>query len=77
MVIGLVRDKAATKKRVAAELGGHSNVHILEADLTKYASLKNAAGEVANIVGDRGIDYLIANGAYIPSFDAFDPIGTL
>ncbi|KAK7941299.1 uncharacterized protein PG986_013686 [Apiospora aurea] len=75
-VIGLVRDKAATEKKVAAELGGRSNVHILEADLTKYASLKDAAGKTAKIVGDRGIDYLIANGAYIPSFDAFDAIGT-
>nr|QJQ82475.1 PesJ [Pestalotiopsis humus] len=75
LVIGLVRDKAATEKKVAAELGGRSNVHILEADLTKYASLKNAAGEAAKIVGDRGVDYLIASGAYIPMFDAFDPIG--
>ncbi|KAK8001894.1 short chain dehydrogenase [Apiospora marii] len=77
LVIGLVRDKAATEKKVAAELGRRSNVHILEADLTKYASLKNAAGEAARIVGDRGIDYLVANGAYVPSFDAFDAIGTL
>ncbi|KAK8127545.1 hypothetical protein PG984_008653 [Apiospora sp. TS-2023a] len=76
LVIGLVRDKAATEKKVAAELGGRSNVYILEADLTKYASLKNAAGETAKIVGDRGIDYLIASGAYVPSFDAFDAIGT-
>lgn len=75
-MIGLVRDKAATEKKVAAELGGRSNIHILEADLTKHASLKNAAAETAKIVGDRGVDYLIASGAYIPSFDAFDAIGT-
>jgi NAD(P)-dependent dehydrogenase (short-subunit alcohol dehydrogenase family) len=77
LFIGLVRDKAATEAKIAAELGKRSNVYILEADLTNYGSLKNATSETAKILGGRGIDYLIANGAYIPSFDAFDAIGTL
>lgn len=39
-VIGLVRDKASTEKRVAEELGSRQNVKILEADITDYASLQ-------------------------------------
>ncbi|RYO93091.1 hypothetical protein DL766_000241 [Monosporascus sp. MC13-8B] len=77
LVVGLVRDKAATEKKVVAELGNRSNVHILHADLTSYASLKQAAADTAKIVGERGIDYLVANGAFLPLFDAYGPIGAL
>lgn len=77
LVIGLVRDKAATQEKVAAELGDRPNVHILHGDLTSYDSLKQAAADTADIVGERGVDYLIANGAYFPLFDAYDPIGVL
>ena len=77
IVVGLVCDKAATEKKVAAELGDRSNVHILHADLTSYASLKQAAANTAKIVGERGIDYLVANGAFPSLFDAYDPIGAL
>ncbi len=73
----MVRDKASTEKKVEAELGHRSNVHILYADLTKYATLKQAAADTAKIVGERGIDYLVANGAYLPLLDAYDPIGAL
>ena len=62
---------------MAAELGERSNVHILHADLTSYASLKQAAADTAKIVGERGIDYLVANGAFLSFFDAYDPIGAL
>jgi hypothetical protein len=62
---------------VAAELGDCSNVHILHADLTSYSSLKQAAADTAKIVGERGIDYLVANGAFPSLFDAYDPIGAL
>lgn len=77
LVIGLVRDNVATEKKVAAELGGRTNIHILNGDLTSRASLKQAAADTAKIVSDRGVDYLIANGAYLPLFDAFGPIGDL
>ncbi|KAB5533654.1 putative short chain dehydrogenase [Coniochaeta sp. 2T2.1] len=77
IVIGLVRDKAATEKKAAAELGNRSNLHILNGDLTSYTSLKQAAADTGNIVGGRGVDYLIANAAYPSLFDAFDPIGAL
>ncbi len=62
---------------MVAELGDRSNVHILRADLTSYASLKQAAADTAKIVGERGIDYLIANEALMSHFDAYDPIGAL
>jgi len=77
LVVGLVRDKAATMKKMAAELSDRSNVHILHGDLTSHASLKLAAADTAKIVGERGIDYLVANGAFPSLFDAFDPIGAL
>jgi hypothetical protein len=77
VVVGIVRDKAATEKKVAAELGERSNVHILHGDLTKHASIKQAAADTAKIVGNRGVDYLVANGAFLSQFDAYSPIGEL
>ena len=68
---------AGTEKKVEAELGKRSNVHILHGDLTSYASLKQAAADTTKIVGERGIDYLVANGAFMSQFDAYDNIGTL
>ena len=76
-MVGLVRNKNATEKKVAEELGDRANVHIIHGDLSSYASLKQAAADAADIVGERGIDYLVANGAYLPLFDAYDPIGLL
>ncbi len=40
MVVGLVRDQAATDKKVSEQLGRRNNVHILQADITDYASLQ-------------------------------------
>ncbi|KAL8858282.1 MAG: hypothetical protein Q9178_005145 [Gyalolechia marmorata] len=77
LVVGLVRDKAGTEKKVAAKLGDRSNVHILHGDLSSYDSLKQAAADTAKIVGERGIDYLVANGAFVTTFDFYDPIGVL
>jgi len=39
VVVGLVRDKASTDKKVAAELN-RPNIHIVQGDLTDYDSLK-------------------------------------
>ena len=77
MVIGLVRNKAATEKKVAEELGERPNVHILHGDLANYASLKEAAAETAKIVGDRGVDYLVGNAGIVPEFDAYGPVSAL
>ena len=77
IIVGLVRDKAATEKKVSAELSDRSNVHILHGDLTSYASLKQAAADTAKIVGNRGVDYLVANGAFLSLDDACKPVGAL
>ncbi|RII10869.1 hypothetical protein CUC08_Gglean006870 [Alternaria sp. MG1] len=77
LVIGLVRDQASTKEKVIAEIGERLNIHILSGDLTSHASLQQAAAETTEIVGERGVDYLIGNGAFPSLFDAFDPIGAL
>jgi NAD(P)-dependent dehydrogenase (short-subunit alcohol dehydrogenase family) len=77
LVIGLVRDKAGVEKKVAAEIGKRPNIHILHEDLDDYASLKQAAADTAKIVGDRGVDYLVANAAYLPFLDAFHHISFL
>jgi hypothetical protein len=42
-----------------------------------YATLKQAAADTAEIVGERGVDYLIANGAFMSDFDSFDSIDAL
>ncbi|RYC64346.1 hypothetical protein CHU98_g1874 [Xylaria longipes] len=75
-VVGLVRDKTATEKKVSEELPGRSNIHILHGDLNDYESLKKAAADTAVITGGR-LDYLVANAGYMAHWDAFYPIGTL
>ncbi|RYO83504.1 hypothetical protein DL766_004970 [Monosporascus sp. MC13-8B] len=75
-VIGIVRNKPPTDKRVAEELSGRSNITILNADLSKRDTLKKAAAEAEAILGG-GLDYLFASAAYITDFDAFDGLGTL
>ncbi|KAH8901626.1 NAD(P)-binding protein [Thozetella sp. PMI_491] len=77
-VIGIVRNKAETDKKISedSDLRGRSNIHILEADLIDYNALKNAAAEATSITGGR-LDYLIANAGLVTPFDAYDPIGDL
>lgn len=72
-----MRDKAATELKAAAALGDRPNVHILHGDLTNYTTLKQAAAETAEIVGERGVDYLVANGGLVPYLDTYGPIGAL
>ncbi|PLB49744.1 NAD(P)-binding protein [Aspergillus steynii IBT 23096] len=76
VVIGIVRDKATTERKVLQELPGRPNIHILQADLVDYAALKAASADTARITGG-GLDYLIANAGLISQFDAYDPIGVL
>ncbi|KAI4867612.1 NAD(P)-binding protein [Hypoxylon rubiginosum] len=76
LVVGIVRDKPTTDKRVSEELKGRTNVHILQADVTNYDILKKAAVDASDILGG-SLDYLIANAGLVSSFDAYDPIGDL
>ncbi|KAL2862300.1 SDR family oxidoreductase [Aspergillus lucknowensis] len=75
-VIALVRNKPGTEDRVAKELPGRSNIHVLQADLDDYKSLEAAAADTAEITGG-ALDVLIANAARISLYDVFDPIGVL
>ncbi|KAF2272615.1 NAD(P)-binding protein [Westerdykella ornata] len=75
-VIGIVRDKTATDKRVKDELNGRPNITILQADITDYAALKKAAEDTSKITGGH-LDYLIANAALVSKYDGYDGIGTL
>ncbi|KAF2682326.1 NAD(P)-binding protein [Lentithecium fluviatile CBS 122367] len=75
-VIGIVRNKPATDKRVAEELTERSNITILQADMTDYDAIKKAAQDSAKITGG-SIDYIIANAALVSQWDAYDGIGTL
>jgi len=77
LIVGLVRNKDATEKKMKEELSGRSNIHIVHADLNSHASLKQAAADTAEIVGDRGIDVLVANAGLVTYFDGFKPIGNL
>ncbi|KAI0200563.1 NAD(P)-binding protein [Astrocystis sublimbata] len=76
VVIGLVRDKAATDKKVAAEIGRRPNLHIVQADLTDYDSLKASMDIVAPIVNG-ALDHIIANAGYIPGWSGYHAIGDL
>ncbi|KAI9154970.1 Short chain dehydrogenase virK [Paramyrothecium foliicola] len=76
VVIGIVRDKAATEKKVAQELEGRTNISILEADITDYNALKGTVDAVSAITGG-SLDYLVANAGYVSRWDAYDPIGVL
>ncbi|XXH01302.1 hypothetical protein Hte_007658 [Hypoxylon texense] len=75
IVIGLVRDKASTEKKVAAEIG-RSNIHILHGDLVDYESLKKAAEDTSKITGGK-LDYLIANAAFLTRYSGFKTFGEM
>ncbi|KAI8945237.1 NAD(P)-binding protein [Xylaria longipes] len=75
VVVGLVRDKATTDKKVAAEIN-RPNIHIVQADLMDYDSLKKTVDVVDPIVNG-SLDYIIANAGYISNWSGFDPIGVL
>ncbi|EON98502.1 putative short chain dehydrogenase protein [Phaeoacremonium minimum UCRPA7] len=75
-IIGLVRDKAATEKKINEELGSRSNVHIIQADITDYDALKKSVDEVSAIVNG-SLDYLIANAGFISGWSAYHGLGSL
>ncbi|KAI1152955.1 NAD(P)-binding protein [Nemania diffusa] len=75
VVVGLVRDKAGTDKKVLEELN-RPNIHIVQADLIDYDSLKKSLDVVAPIVNG-SLDHIIANAGYISKWSQYDPIGTL
>ena len=74
-IIGLVRDKAATKKRLATD--GLTKVHIVEADMTDRESLDRAAKETEKLLDGKGIDVMINNGPYISQVTAWSTLADL
>ncbi|KPM37616.1 hypothetical protein AK830_g8975 [Neonectria ditissima] len=75
-VVGLVRDKAGTDKKIATELGELKNVHILQADLSNYDELKSSVAETAKITGG-SLDYIIANAAFVSTWSSLESFGSL
>ncbi|KAL2820932.1 NAD(P)-binding protein [Aspergillus cavernicola] len=71
-VIGLVRNKAAADAKAKEE--GLNAVHMVEAQYTDLASLKNAAEAVKNITGG-GLDYLVNNAALISHVSGYKTLG--
>jgi NAD(P)-dependent dehydrogenase (short-subunit alcohol dehydrogenase family) len=61
-IIGLVRNKAAADKTVAAD--GLENVTMVEADIANHESLLKAREQVAHMTGG-SIDFLINNAALV------------
>ncbi|PGH07981.1 hypothetical protein GX51_01421 [Blastomyces parvus] len=74
LVIGLVRNKAAAEEKVTKELPGR-NIRIIQADLTDYDSLKQAAEEVAQL--SSGVDMLIANACLHSEWSRFHSVDVL
>lgn len=72
-VVGIVRDIAATEKKLAKD--GIKNVKVYKADITDLAALKAAAVDVQATVG--GIDYLIANAAFVSGVTSFRNLSDL
>jgi NAD(P)-dependent dehydrogenase (short-subunit alcohol dehydrogenase family) len=62
--------------KVLAELQNRQNIHIVQGDLTDYASLKKAVNETASITGG-ALDYVIANAADLSVESGWHPIGVL
>ncbi|KAK7402553.1 hypothetical protein QQX98_011691 [Neonectria punicea] len=75
-VVGLVRDKAGTDKKIARELGELKNVHIVQGDLSNYEELKSSVAETSRITGG-SLDYIIANAALISTFSGLESFGSL
>ncbi|RFN42427.1 hypothetical protein FIE12Z_12822 [Fusarium flagelliforme] len=70
VVVGIVRNKSVTEDKVAKELPGRTNIHLLEADMTNYESLANTVPLVTKLVNG-ALDYVIANAGLIPDWSEF------
>ncbi|KAL5617812.1 hypothetical protein FOVSG1_000034 [Fusarium oxysporum f. sp. vasinfectum] len=75
-VIGLVRNKAATDKKLAEELGSPNNVHAFEADIIDYNALKGVVEAVSEIA-EGSLDYVIANAGPIALWSQLNAVDVL
>ncbi|TVY34157.1 putative oxidoreductase [Lachnellula occidentalis] len=76
VVLTIVRNKAATESKIAAELPGRKNIFVLQGDLTNVDSIQNAFNETKKILGD-SLDVLIANAGYISDYSGFQSLTEL
>ncbi|KAH7045183.1 hypothetical protein B0J12DRAFT_757599 [Macrophomina phaseolina] len=74
-VCGLVRNSRATRDRLAADQV--SSVHLLEAEITDEHARKRAAEDARHIFGNRGLDALINNAAYVSEVTALKSLQDL
>lgn len=75
IVVALVRDKEATEKKIAAEIGA-SNITVVQADITNTDELKAAVDTVSKVTNGT-LDYLIANAAKIANWSGLDDVEDL
>jgi NAD(P)-dependent dehydrogenase (short-subunit alcohol dehydrogenase family) len=74
IVVGLVRNKAATYERLAKD--GIKNATIFEADITDFTALEKAAAEITKLTGG-SLDYLINNAALVSETSGAMDMGDL
>jgi len=77
-IIGLVRDKASTDKKLLEDIPTQlANVHILQGDMNEYAALKKAVEDTAQITKG-SIDFVIANAGHLSTRGSeYDSVGEL
>ncbi|KAK6074995.1 hypothetical protein SCUP234_07994 [Seiridium cupressi] len=75
-VFGLVRDKAVADKKITTNFPDRKNIHIIQADVTDYEAVKNAADYVSTTTGG-SIDYIIANAGIVSLKAALAGFGEL
>lgn len=71
-VVGLVRNKSDTEKRIAKD-GFKENLHIFEADIVDMKALHMAAAETAKLSGG-SLDVLINNAAFVSEESNYNTI---
>ncbi|KAM6529966.1 hypothetical protein FALCPG4_008088 [Fusarium falciforme] len=76
LVVGPVRNKLSTERKIAEELGSPDNIRIVEADITNCEALKESVQEVSKLTSGV-LDYIIANAALIPSWSAWVAVDVL
>lgn len=73
--MALVRNKEATEKKIAAEIGA-SNITVVQADITDSDALK-ATVDIVSKATKGSLDYLIANAGMISNWSGMDDVHDL
>lgn len=65
VVVAACRNPGSAVELSKVKESAKAQVHIVALDVTDEASIKNASNEVAEIVGDTGLDYLLNNAGVV------------